>query len=635
MRLLAILLLAAAGCSGSEYEARTHLAAQLPRAELVDVDAPGTTSLSAQWADLGADRRLALYHHPPAAFRFPGVPTRKRAFLHVAPALAPGAVAGGSDGVHFEVACRGADGERRLLLAFDLLPDDSDAAAGWNDRSIPLDACSAPTTELELRTRCGPVHCSSDWALWGNPHVRWTRSLERSRAPVALLVSIDTLRPDRLDVYGAERPTAPRLAALARDGIVFEQAVAPSPWTVPSHASLLTGVEPYVHGADAERGLPPDLPTLAGVFAAAGWDTGGFVDSPWLAGLGFPGGFGRFDALFESHHLPRRGVDLTRESVVDWLDQRDRGPTFVFWHVMDVHAPYGARAPFAGRFRSTVSPGSEGRPPLSSLDELGFHEHLELARFGSIEELIAAYDEGIALADAELGALLDFLRKAGVYDDALIVVTSDHGEELLDHGLWVGHGLGLHDSEIRIPLLVKLPGNRFAGRRIDGLVRLIDVGPTMLAALGIPLPESFQGMSLLPLIAGAPDAPRPRQAVALSVNTGAVAIRDGEYKYISAWAKPVEEVVAHHLFPADPEALLARLQVGEQLYHMGLERRDRTNLVSSPRHRSILRRYARRAHEIQEAAAAASRPPDANLSTTEVEMLQALGYLREPAPDGD
>jgi arylsulfatase A-like enzyme len=584
MRSLAILLLAACACS-AEYEARTHLAARLPQAELVDAQAHGTTSLSAQWQDLGADRRLAIYQHPPAAFRFPAIPTRERAFLHLAPALAPGAVAGGSDGVRFEVACRGANGERSLLLAFDLLPVTPEAVAAWNDHAIPLEACSAPTTELELRTRCGPAHCSLDWALWGNPHVRWRRSVERRRAPVALLVSIDTLRPDRLDVYGAERVTAPHLADLARDGIVFERAVAPSPWTVPSHASLFTGVEPQVHGADGQRDLPAALPTLAEVLAAAGWETAGFADSTWFARSGFSRGFGVFEALFRAHELPRRGVDLTRESVVDWLDQPARGPAFVFWHVMDVHGPYGARAPFAGRFRSTVSPGSEGRPPIGSLGELGYHDHLLLDRFASVEELVAAYDEGIALADAELGALFDFLRTAGVYDDALIVVTSDHGESLLDRGLWVGHGLTLYEPELRIPLLVKLPRNRFAGRRVETPVRLIDVGPTLLDALGIPPPATFQGTSLLPRVAGEEEA-APPLAVALSTNTGAVAIRAGGYKYISAWAEPAEKVAAAHLFPRDPEALLARLEVGERLYDLERDPDERTNLAASPEHQS-------------------------------------------------
>ena len=150
---------------------------------------------------------------------------------------------------------------------------------------------------------------------------------------------------------------------------------------------------------------------------------------------------------------------------------------------MDVHGPYGAPAPYGGNSRSDVTRLHDGT--LGELSKLGYDDYLELDRFRNFEDLVASYDEGIAHVDAEIGRLLDLLRKSGLYDEALVVVTSDHGESLLDHGVWVGHGLFLTDDEIRVPLLVKLPGNLHAGTRVDRMVRLIDVAPTIVGVVGV------------------------------------------------------------------------------------------------------------------------------------------------------
>jgi hypothetical protein len=311
-------------------------------------------------------------------------------------------------------------------------------ALRWTDRRVSLAPCSAPTTALELRTRCGPAHCTADWALWGGPRVHFRRAPQTPRRPLVLLISIDTLRPDRLDLYGGERATAPSLRALAADGITFETAVAPDSWTIPSHASLFTSTEPHLHRADGSHALRADLPTLAEVFSAAGWETAAFVDSPWLDRPDFRRGFDHFDAATPGLPLARRGVRLVQPRMLRWIDRPSQAPAFVFWHVMDVHGPYGARAPFGGRFRAALDPTASRQPPLRTLAELGYHDYLELERFRTLEDLLAAYDEGIAMVDAAVGELLARLAALGLYEDAVVAVTSDHGESLFDRATWVG-----------------------------------------------------------------------------------------------------------------------------------------------------------------------------------------------------
>jgi arylsulfatase A-like enzyme len=489
--------------------------------------------VSAPTYEIGTDQRLVLYQHPASIYRFGEVPAGPGHRLAIAPVMHPKAFGTATNGVGFEIRCKGAAGETVELLSMRVSPASNPADRIWHDRDLPLDACSTPTTELSLETTCGPHgNCASDWAAWGNPRVLYEQRMAPKPERLVLMISIDTLRPDHLGVYGYARKTSPALDRLAADSVVFETVVATSPWTIPSHAALLSSTFPRVHRATAETPISSSVSLLAEVLVEAGWQTAGFIDTPYMSvDRGFGRGFEHYDDLAPPSGNNRRTAEIVRERLLSWLAQADERPTFAFWHIMDVHGPYGAPAPFGGRFRSTLAPANED-PRLGEMRNLSIHDYLELDRFASFDELVATYDEGIASVDHVIGGLLDVLRDAGLYEDALILVTSDHGESLLDRGIWVGHGLFLTDDEIRVPLIVKLPGNAHAGTRVGDLVSQIDIAPTLLDSLSVMPPATFVGESLLPLAAGKP-RPGPRTAYGFSNNTGASFIRTQDSKFIS------------------------------------------------------------------------------------------------------
>jgi len=301
--------------------------------------------------------------------------------------------------------------------------------------------------------------------------------------PNVVLVTLDTVRADRMGFLGSRLGLTPNLDALARQSVVFERAYAQAPMTTVSHATLLTGTYPQFHGVD-DFGvpLPAAVPYLPDLLRKAGYRTGAFVGSLVLEpqeGLasGFDRGFHVYDAGFRGKRgdedryqsVERRGAAVMARAV-PWLDQRS--PFFLWVHLFDAHAPYDPPPPFAGRYRASP------------------------------------YDGEIAYVDRTVGSLLEALRAKGLFEKTLIVVASDHGEGLGDHGEET-HGVFLYDATIHVPLIVKMPAGRFAGRVEKSRVSLVDVAPTVLNALGLPVSSPMQGVSLLPLIQGSASPDRP------------------------------------------------------------------------------------------------------------------------------
>lgn len=629
---------------GRSYEtpAVYHLALRDREAQRIVSD--GAERLATHSVELGFDRRFALYQPPPSSYRFADVPVSEGAVLRVAPVLAPEASHTASDGAVFEIHCVDPAGDPRLVFRVEVPRPDATRPSSWDDRDVPLVGCSLPTTSLQLRTTCGPnENCNGDWAFWGDPRILYWRAASRRSLDLVLLISIDTLRADRIEPYGSLRPT-PHLQALARDGIVFETARAPSPWTIPSHVSLLTSTSPLVHGVTGETELSPDLKTLAERFTEEGWASAAFIDTPWLARSGFQRGFQDFYGMPPATPgLERRGAAITQEHLLDWLTGSSAQRAFVFWHVMDVHGPYGASAPVAGRYRRSAVVSAESARDLAALSRLGAHQYLELDRFRSLDDLVAAYDEGVASVDAAIGDVLDLLKTAGWYDDALIIVTADHGERFFEHGIQVGHGLFLSEADLAVPLLVKLPRNRHAGTRVAGLAALVDVAPTMLAIHGISAPDSFEGRSLLDR--GHRPVARPEGPVfGTSNNTGATFVRTARYKYVSPWRGSRDTVIATHLFPKEGAAtILERIDSGEKFFDLAKDPGERENLIRSPEGRRLATAL-RRIGKIEETRAARLRAshrvsPAVTLDEETRTRLRALGYLdagppRTPGDEG-
>ena len=588
--------------------------------------------LSAPNYAIDHDERRVLFQHPPAIHRFPEVPTGPNARFLAAPAMMPKAWKSRTDGVGFEVSCRAADGNWVQLLELLISPAQKPEDRVWHDREVALERCSQPTTEIELRTSCGPrKRCAADWAIWGTPKVMHEQILAPEFDRLALLISVDTLRPDRLALYGGKRENSTELERLAQDGIVFETTVASSPWTIPSHASILTSTDPRVHGANSRTSIAESVPLLAEILSEAGWQTAGFVDSPYVSrSFGFDRGFDHFDDDGAPKGDFRRGGRLTRQRLIDWLASGNQKPAFIFWHLMDVHGPYRAPAPFGGKFRSTLTSSETPDPRLEQLRGLGYHKYLKLERFSSFDDLVASYDEGIAATDSILGGLFQVLRDLGLYDDALIVVTSDHGESFLDHDVWVGHGLFLTDDEIRVPLIVKLPGNRHAGMRVREMVSSVDIAPSILDALGIEKPGSFQGQSLISPAPGEPESLR-KVAYGFSDNIGVSFMRTESFKYITPATVEPEKILARTLKPRGERSLPLERLFGEQLYHLRQDSHEMTSLTdhadSGPQleaYRSEIARHIAEC-EARRAGAPATEIPD--LTPEAKRRLEALGYL--------
>lgn len=378
---------------------------------------------------------------------------------------------------------------------------------------------------------------------------------ERFRDPLALLpgdhpdvilVSIDALRPDHLSCYGYALPTSPAIDDLAGEGVLFTQAYCQSPSSTPSHATMLTGLYPAAHGALSNGDfLSDDVLTLAEIFRAAGYQTGAFLTNPWLnREFGFSQGFDIFveDGILQSalrHDMCQLasnlwllqgwdklcGRDLSFVRAKRWIGNHSDRSFFLFLHLLDPHRPY--------------------RPPE------GYEARFLPAGADKVNRTIAAYDGEILLVDEKIGSVVEEIKKLGLWENVIICLTSDHGENMGEHGKRFGHGT-LYETNIRVPLILLSPGTLPAGRRILSPVETVDIVPTLLSLSGIGVPGLLDGRDLSPLAGGqeasqeekedvgsgdgrvAGDAQAPRPIFAQKLQE--YAVRRGDWKMILSGA---------------------------------------------------------------------------------------------------
>ncbi len=337
----------------------------------------------------------------------------------------------------------------------------------------------------------------------------------RRDRPNLLLISVDTLRADRLGCYGYERDTSPQIDQLAESGALFENSFSASPKTTPSHMSILTGLYPRVHNVymwemDAEgtfRGdtLSDNIPTLAEILKDYGYTNAAFTGGANVAGrMGFDRGFEIYDENGDT------------EAACRWLEENTDKRFFLFYHTYYTHDPYLPPPPYDRKYDPSYSGSIPSRKEM--MEELGIEEgdgwhgiwQVMHDRFWSKvnlndpadrRRLNALYDGAISYVDNELiRKLLETLKETGILEKTLVVFTSDHGEEFLEHGR-LEHN-SLYREVARVPLIMRFPGEIRGGLRIEELVRTVDILPTILDLLGIPLKTSVQGISLRPLLIG-------------------------------------------------------------------------------------------------------------------------------------
>jgi predicted Zn-dependent protease len=387
--------------------------------------------------------------------------------------------------------------------------------------------------------------------------------VRREHSPV-ILISVDTLRSDHLPAYGYGGVATPHIDALRKDAILFERAYSQVPLTLPSHATILTGMLPADHGVRDNIGfrLPPSVPTIAETLAKNGYATGGAVSAFVLRHeTGIARGFAFFDDETESGSdakalaRMRRDGRVTVDALTRWIDTISSRPFFAFLHLYDPHAPYTPPEPYLSRYANH-------------------------------------YDGGIAYADALVGDFIDHLKTRGVYDDALIIFLSDHGEGLDDHGE-AEHGVFLYREALQVPLLVKLPHSQRAGESVKTPVALTDVFPTILDVIGQP----HSGASLL--------APHARPIYAESYYA----------RFHFGWSD------LHSLIDGNDHYIRAPQP---ELYDLASDPRESKNRVESDR-----RAFARLRDEIAPLVKDAAAP--AQVDREEAAKLAALGYVGSTA----
>lgn len=344
------------------------------------------------------------------------------------------------------------------------------------------------------------------------------------RPPNVLLITLDTVRAQNLSLYGYPRQTTPNLDRFAAGGVVFDRAFSTAPWTLPSHGSLMTGRWPHELSAGYDSPLDDSHPTLAEHLARLGYDTAGFVGN--LGYCSYATGLGRGFAHYEDYprsagqiassstlgravagnfrlrrlvgndqHLNRVTAEDLNRRVLTWLSDRGPSPFFVFINYFDAHEPYLPPPPFDRRFGDARLRGQLSPLHRWLWDVSVAHRPLTAEE---IREETDAYDGALAYLDDRLGALFVELKARHLLDDTIVVITSDHGEELGEHGLF-DHGYSLYRQELQVPLVVVMPGRQTAGRRVGLPVSLRDVPASIVDAIAPGTASPFPGDSLAPL----------------------------------------------------------------------------------------------------------------------------------------
>ncbi len=513
------------------------------------------------------------------------------------------------DPVTFRVAIETRDGVRRTIHERRLTPRAEREPNRWNEATIDLREFAGQRARFIFETD------SQGWlrgrqvaqALWGAPVLTAPTHSESSTRPNVILISIDTLRADLLGCYGSARDTSPYLDALAAEANLFEHCYSPSSWTLPAHVAVLTGLHPSAHGSNSPTGktIPSETPTLAELATLGGYRTAAFTGGVFVAPQwGFGRGFERYGIYRQSRTGDAIGDSLS------WMADAEGTPFFVFLHTYTVHEPYSPPPEYLEKFGDPEYTGPmarqfhfDDRDLVMGLSEAG-REHLK-----------NLYTAEIGYVDSLMGYFFGQLKKRGLWDNSLIVVFSDHGEEFWDHGQW-GHGVTLYDEQLHVPLLIKMPNQR-EGRRIDTLVSLTDLFMTTVNAINPKEAVKSESLDLTPLMTG--DANSYERAYVV----GEVGFRE------DPWARIPAEPVRKSIRSAEYKFILNPGDRDSEFY----------NLIEDPHEHSVVPDGASPAqdtlrHALERFSSGAElekRVRAAKQETVELDDLsadlEALGYL--------
>lgn len=472
------------------------------------------------------------------------------------------------------------------------------AARGWRDQSVELTGL-AGKSEIEFRLRFTDREGRDQPQPAGlllavaEPTVHDLGAYGRAKGIV--LISIDTLRRDHVGLYGYTRPTTPALDRLGAQGLVLDDAVSTSSWTLPAHASLLTSVDPGAHGGVSMRsGFNHKVKTLPALLRKAGFATQALTSHLYVSAV-----YGLDDGFDHLSFLQDRKAADTAARAIDLLDRLGDRPFFLFLHLYDPHWHYDPPASTLALFEQGYTGSLSG-----NWQDFKGRDRASL-KPGELEHLLALYDGEIRYADDQLGLVFEHLRRRGLDGSTLVAVTSDHGEEFLEHGSWE-HQKTLYEEVVRVPML--LSGPRVPARRERSQASLLDVAPTLLKWAGLDVPASMQGRDLL---AASEERESYGETDHTVDQTHKLFLRAGQGRWKA-------------VFSLDRSTgKLAR----EEWYDLA---GDSGEMRNQPPRAEIAERIRERAlQRWREGRGRGGRPPDVSLTEQQREELHALGYISQ------
>jgi arylsulfatase A-like enzyme len=436
-----------------------------------------------------------------------------------------------------------------------------------------------------------------------------------------ILISIDTLRADHLGCYGYERNTSPVLDDFASKSAVFKNVYSTSPWTLPAHVSLFTSLYEVKHQVSkGDEKIRPSLRLLPEILKRNGYfcsavTGGGFVSSLFGFSQGFDSYFQQNNGLFVEE-----SASWVYEHTSQWLDRNKDKNFFLFVHTYQPHTPYACPPPYNTMFCQKDA----------KWDYIGYEEHLggDKGRYRGLSEeekqnVIDIYDGEIRFTDEFLiKPLIEKLKNLNLYDESLIIITSDHGEEFFDHEGW-GHSHTLYDELLRVPLIIKFPDDQYSGMKFDNIVRLVDIMPTILDELDIKTAHhDLDGKSLVPILKQKETADRSF----LAYKQGYLLDNPIPEKYAMNQGK--EKLIFNESFTEEDLSFFSDSPpiVNEfELYNLGLDPLEFNNLASE--RPNLVRQIFKRIDDFIQKIKKID-PSKLKVDEKTKEQLRALGYIR-------
>ena len=471
------------------------------------------------------------------------------------------------------------DGSGEVTLFSKELKAAEAPTTSWREARVDLAEWSGREIELTLETASEDAGEKPLYGVpvWANPEVL---APQAEKPWNVILISLDTLRADRMSLYGYERPTTPRLGSWAEEhAVVFENALAMAPWTLPSHTSMLTGISTLRHGVNHARPLPERLELLSEILRGEGYRTmaitgGGYVHPSFRLDQGFDRFryWSGFDPQTGKRQQLNQELEILLADAGQWLETHADERFFMFFHTYDIHHRVLPREPYYSTFSDV-----EAHPDLRIGDtewDPGFKKRRSFVLGRGKEERPLPeelsslpgdiYDSRIAYLDEHLAGLFEQLESLGLSDHTLVVLTSDHGEMLGEHDLYDHHYL--YDQNLKVPLLVSVPWAARKSSRIETQVRSIDIVPSILDFLGLSPQAEADGESLRRLMTDGSDGiRRPAWSYAARSNRGLSLRLDNRVKVVfdnTAWTPGYGEARLYDL-EQDPQEAAPKQEMGD------------------------------------------------------------------------